>query len=229
MPKPDRPKEKTPAASTAEVLDAKTPNSEIERTKPMNSIAQRAHMPALVLGGFTVRQLDGLYCLNDLHRAAGGHKRHQPSDFLKIDQTQALLTELGNSEDSRSLDSATGQETAGIPAVFTIQGRNGGTYACRELVVAYAAWISAAFHLQVIRVFLATARPDVMKARTVRDRQIGRCQALLRDIERSDSKFCRDGLISLASAAFTDLGLPMPAITGLRPLQLPLVPEGGAA
>jgi hypothetical protein len=38
MPKPDRTKEKTPAASTAEVLDAKTPNIEFERTKPMNSI-----------------------------------------------------------------------------------------------------------------------------------------------------------------------------------------------
>lgn len=38
MPKPDSKKEKTPAASTAEVLDAKTPNSDIERTKPMNSI-----------------------------------------------------------------------------------------------------------------------------------------------------------------------------------------------
>lgn len=38
MQKPDRIKEKTPAALTAEVLDAKTPNSDIERTKPMNSI-----------------------------------------------------------------------------------------------------------------------------------------------------------------------------------------------
>lgn len=223
MPKPEHTKGKTPAASTAEVLDAKTPNSEIERTKPMNSITQRPHTPALVLGGFTVRQLDGLFCLNDLHRASGGEDRHQPAKFVRLDQTQSLIAELGNSPEVASLDGSTDL------CLFTMQGRNGGTYACRELVVAYAAWISAAFHLQVIRVFLATARPDVMKARTVRDRQIGRCQALLRDIERSDSKFCRDGLISLASAAFTDLGLPMPAITGLRPLQLPLVPEGGAA
>ena len=223
MPRPDRTKEKTPAAPTAEVLDAKTPNRNFERTKPVNSITQRPHTPALVLGGFTVRQLDGLFCLNDLHRASGGEDRHQPAKFVRLDQTQSLIAELGNSPEVASLDGSTDL------CLFTMQGRNGGTYACRELVVAYAAWISAAFHLQVIRVFLATARPDVMKARTVRDRQIGRCQALLRDIERSDSKFCRDGLISLASAAFTDLGLPMPAITGLRPLQLPLVPEGGAA
>lgn len=229
MPRPDRTKEKTPAAQTAEVLDAKTPKREIERTKPVNSITQRPHTPALVLGGFTVRQLDGLYCLNDLHRSAGGEKRHQPSDFFKIDQTQALLVELGNSEESRSFEGSADLGNTPDLHFFTIQGRNGGTYACRELVVAYAAWISAAFHLKVIRVFLATARPEVMKARTVRDRQIGRCQSLLRDIERSDSKFCRDGLIALAGSAFADLGLAMPALSGLRPLQLPLVPEGVAA
>lgn len=222
MPKPDRTKEKTPAALTAEVLDAKT-KPITERTKPVNSIAQRPHTPALVIGGFTVRQLDGLFCLNDLHRASGGEDRHQPAKFVRLDQTQALITELGNSPDLASLENP-----PELP-IFTIQGRNGGTYACRELVVAYAAWISAAFHLQVIRVFLATARPEVMKARTVRDRQIGRCQVLMRDIERSDSKFCRDGLIALAGVAFGDLGLPMPALSGLRPLQMPLAQEGGAA
>ena len=215
MPKPDRPKEKTPAALTAEVLDAETPNVEIERTKPMNSIAQHSDMPALVLGGVSIRQLDWLFCLNDLHAAAGGEKRHQPSNFLMLDQTKALLAEIENSCDSRSL--------------IVIQGRNGGTYACRELVVAYAAWISAAFHLQVIRVFLATARPEVMKARTMSERQRRGAQSLLRDIERTNSKFCRDGLLTLAGAAFADLGLPMPALTGLRPLQMPFPQEGGAA
>ena len=222
MPNPDRTKEKTPAAPTAEVLDAKT-KPITERTKPVNSIAQRPHTPALVIGGFTVRQLDGLFCLNDLHRASGGEDRHQPAKFVRLDQTQALITELGNSPDLASLENTPELH------IFTIQGRNGGTYACRELVVAYAAWISAAFHLQVIRVFLATARPEVMKARTVRDRQIGRCQVLMRDIERSDSKFCRDGLIALAGVAFGDLGLAMPALAGLRPLQMPLPQEGGAA
>ena len=103
------------------------------------------NIPALTVGSIAVRMRDGLYSLNDLHRAAGSEKRHQPSDFLKIDQTKALLAEIGNSEDSRNLEIAT--------------GRNGGTYACRELVIAYAAWISPAFHLRVIRVFLESVAP----------------------------------------------------------------------
>lgn len=102
-------------------------------------------VPALTLGETTVRQLDGLYSLNDLHRASGGNPSHRPGNFLQIDQTKALVAEI---------------ETAGIPAVSTREGRNGGTYACRELVIAYAAWISAAFHLKVIRVFLASQAPS---------------------------------------------------------------------
>lgn len=105
---------------------------------------------ALTLGDVPVRQLDGLFSLNDLHRAAGGQKRHQPSDFLRLDQTKALVAEIGNAGDSRSWVSK--------------EGRNGGTYACRELVIAYAAWISPAFHLRVIRVFLAESAPAPVPA-----------------------------------------------------------------
>ena len=36
----------------------------------------------------------GRYCLNDLHRAAGGEKRHQPSYFLENQQTKALILEV---------------------------------------------------------------------------------------------------------------------------------------
>lgn len=102
-------------------------------------------MNALTICNTPVRQLGGLYSLNDLHAAAGGEKRHQPSDFLRLDQTQALVSEIVNSGNHRSLEITT--------------GRNGGTYACRELVIAYAAWISAAFHLKVIRVFLDATTP----------------------------------------------------------------------
>lgn len=98
----------------------------------------------LTLGTSAIRELDGLYSLNDLHQASGGNSNQRPGEFLRIEQTKALIAEI---------------ETADIPAVKTREGRNGGTYACRELVIAYAAWISAAFHLKVIRVFLSNQTP----------------------------------------------------------------------
>lgn len=113
-------------------------------------------MHKLTLGTTSIRQLDGLYSLNDLHAASGGEKKHEPHQFMRNDQTQALIVEL-NSANSRSFQ--------------TIQGRNGGTYVCRELVIAYAAWISAAFHLKVIRVFLdVTATPRAKALPSPRDK-----------------------------------------------------------
>lgn len=111
---------------------------------------------SVLIGGFTVRQHDGLFSLNDLHTASGGEKRHIPSYFLENQQTKELVAEI---------------ETTGIPVVKTREGRNGGTYACRELVIAYAAWINAAFHLKVIRVFLGqqaavvSSQPEPQQAR----------------------------------------------------------------
>lgn len=101
---------------------------------------------ALAIAGQGIRQdVDGRYCVNDLHRAAGGEARHRPGYWLAADQTKALVTEV---------------EKAGIPAIRTKQ--KVGTFVARELVYAYAMWISAAFHLQVIRSFdaLATGRPQ---------------------------------------------------------------------
>ena len=99
---------------------------------------------ALTLGNIAVRQLNGLFSLNDLHKASGGETKHEPSQWLRNDQTKALVAEI---------------ESAGAKA-FEAKPKI-GTYACRELVIAYAAWISAAFHLKVIRVFLdaTTGRP----------------------------------------------------------------------
>lgn len=111
---------------------------------------------ALTIGDFSVRQHDGLFSLNDLHKASGENKSQRPGEFLRLDPTKALIAEI---------------ETAGYPAVKTVEGRNGGTYACRELVIAYAAWISAAFHLKVIRVFLGqqaavvSSQPEPQQAR----------------------------------------------------------------
>lgn len=84
---------------------------------------------------------DGRFCLNDLHKASGGEDRHVPGYWLENRQAAELIAEL---------------ETTGIPVVKK-PGRNGGTYVCKELVYAYAMWISPKFHLQVIRTFDAAA------------------------------------------------------------------------
>lgn len=106
-------------------------------------------MPAITLaiGDITVRQHNGLFSLNDLHKASGGNPGQRPGEFMRNQQTKELVEEISN---------------AGISAFESRKGNNGGTYACRELVIAYAAWISAAFHLKVIRVFLAVAAPQPM-------------------------------------------------------------------
>jgi hypothetical protein len=88
---------------------------------------------------------DGRFCLNDLHKAAGGEDRHVPGYWLENRQTADLIAEL---------------ETTGIPVVKK-PGRAGGTYACKELVYAYAMWISPKFHLEVIRTFDAVATGQV--------------------------------------------------------------------
>lgn len=101
-------------------------------------------MNALTIADTAIRQdAAGRFSLNDLHKAAGGEKRHQPSDWLRLQQTQALVAELE-------------REAPGIPGTDVVLGV--GTFARRELVIAYAAWIAPAFHLRVLRTFDAATR-----------------------------------------------------------------------
>lgn len=129
----------------SEALTAATDRASSEVTQDSHQGHNVENSTALTVAGTTVRQVGGLYSLNDLHKAAGGEPKHQPGKFSSLEQTKALIAELGNSPDSESLK--------------ITNGRNGGTYACKELVIAYAAWISAAFHLKVIRVFLDAVQP----------------------------------------------------------------------
>jgi hypothetical protein len=94
-------------------------------------------MSNLIISDLTIRQdAEGRFCLNDLHRAAGGEAKHRPNYFLGNQQTIDLIKEI---------------EIAGIPAILSKQGL--GTFVCKELVYAYGMWISPAFHLKVIRAY----------------------------------------------------------------------------
>ncbi|MBF0786170.1 bacteriocin [Muribacter muris] len=89
----------------------------------------------------SVSQLDNLYSLTDLHRISGNESKHAPNRFARLDQTKELIAEIQAQEPT-------------VTPIKTLRGTQGGTYACKELVIAYAAWISPAFHLTVLRAFL---------------------------------------------------------------------------
>ena len=48
----------------------------------------------IVIANQTISQQNGLYCLNDLHRASGGLKKHEPYKWLRSDQTAEIIAEL---------------------------------------------------------------------------------------------------------------------------------------
>lgn len=97
-------------------------------------------MSNIIIANQVIRQDEsGLYCLNDLHKASGALNKHQPRYWVANVSTQELIDEL--------------QTDSGIPLSVQKGGANQGTWACKELVYAYAMWISPKFHLHVIRTF----------------------------------------------------------------------------
>lgn len=96
-----------------------------------------------------IRQTEGQYCLNDLHKASGGHEKHRPSKFLRTDQIKALITEI---EGENPLSPNMGFQKAAVKSVKG--GKYAGTYACKQLVLAYGMWVSPQLHLAVINAFL---------------------------------------------------------------------------
>lgn len=108
-------------------------------------MTQLVKQKTVMISGVAVRvDGDGRYCLNDIHKAAGGVDHQKPSEWIANKQTTELVAELNK---------------AGIPAISSRQ--KVGTYAVKELVYAYANWISAPFYLNVIRTFDAVVTGEV--------------------------------------------------------------------
>jgi hypothetical protein len=93
--------------------------------------------------------------MNDLHRAAiveGANERtKEPGKFLSSPMTVDLIKELETTQNPGDL------LAQAVEPIAASAGRNGGTFVCKELVHAYAMWISPKFHLHVIRTFDAVA------------------------------------------------------------------------
>lgn len=107
-------------------------------------------MSELTILNVRIRRDDaGRFSLNDLHVAAGAEKRHGPAYWLANQQTQDLVAELADT---------------GIPVSVQRGGEGQGTYVVEPLVVAYAAWISPRFHVEVLNTFLAARRAPAPEA-----------------------------------------------------------------
>lgn len=94
-------------------------------------------MNHLIISNTQIRQnADGMYLLNDLHKASGYEERHSPKYFLKSVQAKEIIKELFE---------------GGIPPSKSV--RKVGTYACKTLAYAYAMWVSAKFAVHVIQTY----------------------------------------------------------------------------
>ena len=89
---------------------------------------------------------NGLFSLNDLHKAAGGHNKHKPSLFYRSGSFTEVVEVLN------------AQKRAFNP-IEKKQGRNGGTWVCKELVYKYAMWVNPEFEVMVIQTFDKAINP----------------------------------------------------------------------
>ena len=118
----------------------------------------------LIIGDYSIRQdEDGRYCINDLHKASGGAEKHKPFNFMRNQQTKDLIAEI--EQENMMLKS----EHHKSKAVNTVKGKglSQGTFVVKELVYYYAMWISAKFHLTVIRAYDAMVMQTKVNSRQV--------------------------------------------------------------
>ncbi|MDL2169780.1 KilA-N domain-containing protein [Asaia sp. HumB] len=114
------------------------------------------------------RDIEGRYCLNDCHRAAGGAKKDGPSYYLATEGAKKLVAEMEGHTDF----------PVG-PTNIINDGKNNGTYVAKELVYAYAMWISPSFNLKVIQAFDALMMGNTPKVSLSRNAQLRSAVALL--------------------------------------------------
>src|SRR5690606_8873666 len=87
---------------------------------------------------------EGRFCINDLHRASGGEKRHQPSNWLNLQQTKALIG---------AIERAAASESDEVMAAPLVSRQGLGSFGVKSLVYAYAMWVSPEFNLRVIEAY----------------------------------------------------------------------------
>ena len=94
---------------------------------------------------------DGLYCLNDLHKAAvsagmADEGNHRPSKFKEY-QAEFLEACIKASEE-----------------IVSVRGKNAATYASELIAMKYAGWINPAYEVQLYKAVQALKHGEIEKA-----------------------------------------------------------------
>lgn len=145
-------KDSTQAASTARAEDVTQQPRKVydmtihqsDRQTKVNAIVIESHSIAV--------KADGMYCLNDLHKAAmalgKATESQKPSNFIK---SQA--------------DFVAAVDATGVASVKSIKGGvKQGTWAIEIVAMKYAGWIDASFEVQVYAAAQALRHGDIEKA-----------------------------------------------------------------
>lgn len=166
------------------------------RVQPPDQEEKRSMNNLMVIDGIEVRRdAYGRYSLNDLHRAAGSLDKHKPAFWLRNEQTERLISELQICN------------SVNIEPVNVIRGGNNqGTYVCKELVYAYAMWISPSFHLKVIRTFdMVTSAPEKLSGQAADKMQAG---VILLDFMRRELNLSNSSVLGACQKLQEAVGLP---------------------
>ncbi|MGJ0628623.1 phage antirepressor KilAC domain-containing protein [Xenorhabdus bovienii] len=95
---------------------------------------------------------EGRFNLNALHKASNTGAHKTPSQWLRRNETKALIAEIESNslKNSRSVNLHSAQKSINV----VNGGVNYGTFAHELLAVSYAGWISPSFQLQVNQTFI---------------------------------------------------------------------------
>jgi len=95
----------------------------------------------ITITGLTISQNgNGLYSLNDLHKASGLPAHKAPGEFIKNDRTKKFINVLVGRGFSLPLETAVG-------------GRS-GTFGVKQVLCAYGSWLSPEIDVEVHEAFI---------------------------------------------------------------------------
>ena len=105
------------------------------------------------IAGLTIEQSsNGLYSINDLHRASGGLAKHRPENWYRLQATINLISflesQLINQQNGKVIETVSGKDVGSQEKNPCIPiGDIQGTFVCREMVVAYIVVLYYTKHL----------------------------------------------------------------------------------